>query len=79
MEIDLQGDLAGILTLAGKKNRPLDRNDQSAQQVKAVEGLATTLTCSSMRPDSEHISAFAGLERPLASASVVSAVRVLGH
>jgi hypothetical protein len=44
LEIDLYGDLAGILTLAGKKDRPLDQNDQSVQQVKVVRGLATTFT-----------------------------------
>ena len=38
LEIDLYGDLAGILTLAGKKARPLDQNDQSVQQVKVVAG-----------------------------------------
>ena len=38
LEIDLYGDLAGILTLAGKKDRPLDQNDQSVQQVKVVAG-----------------------------------------
>jgi len=39
LEIDLYGDLAGILTLAGKKDRPLDQNDQSVQQVKMVAGV----------------------------------------
>ena len=38
LEIDLFGDLAGILTLAGKKDKPLDQNDQSLQQVKVVAG-----------------------------------------
>ena len=33
LELDLYGDLAGILTLAGKKDRPLDQNDRSVQQV----------------------------------------------
>jgi hypothetical protein len=35
LEIDLYGDLAGILTpsLAGKKDRPLDQNDQSVKDV----------------------------------------------
>jgi hypothetical protein len=28
----LYGDLAGILTRAGKKDRPLDQKDQSVQQ-----------------------------------------------
>ena len=39
LEIDLYGDLAGILTLAGKKARPLDQNDLSVQQVKVVAGV----------------------------------------
>ena len=39
LEIDLYGDLAGILTLAGKKARPLDQNDPSVQQVKVVAGV----------------------------------------
>jgi hypothetical protein len=39
LEIDLYGDLAGILTLAGKKDRPLNQNDQSVQQVKVVAGV----------------------------------------
>ena len=38
LDIDLYGDLAGILTLAGKKNAPLDQNDKSVQQVKVVAG-----------------------------------------
>jgi site-specific DNA recombinase len=38
LEIDLYGDLAGILSLAGKKDRPLDQNDLSIQQVKMVAG-----------------------------------------
>jgi hypothetical protein len=38
LEIDLYGDLAGILTLAGKKARPLDQDDLSVQQVKVVAG-----------------------------------------
>jgi site-specific DNA recombinase len=37
-EIDLYGDLAGILTLAGKKAKPLDQDDPSVQQVKVVAG-----------------------------------------
>jgi hypothetical protein len=37
--IDLYGDLAGILTLAGKKATPLDQNDLSVQQVKVVAGV----------------------------------------
>jgi site-specific DNA recombinase len=39
LELDLYGDLAGILTLAGKKDRPLDQNDRSVQQVKMVAGV----------------------------------------
>jgi site-specific DNA recombinase len=38
LEIDLYGDLAGILSLAGKKSRPLDKNDEGVQQVKVVAG-----------------------------------------
>ena len=38
LEIDLYGDLAGILTLAGKKTKPLDQDDLSVQQVKVVAG-----------------------------------------
>ena len=39
LEIDLYGDLAGILTLAAKKDRPLDQNGLSVQQVKVVAGV----------------------------------------
>ena len=39
LEIDLYGDLAGILTLAGKKAKPLDQDDPSVQQVKVVAGV----------------------------------------
>ena len=39
LEIDLYGDLAGILSLAGKKDRPFDQNDLSFQQVKVVAGI----------------------------------------
>jgi site-specific DNA recombinase len=39
LEIDPYGDLAGILALAGKEDRPLDQNDQSVQQVKLVAGV----------------------------------------
>jgi hypothetical protein len=38
LEIDLYGDLAGILTLATKQNRPLEESDRSVQQVKLVAG-----------------------------------------
>ena len=38
LEIDLYGDLAGILTLAGKKTKPLDQDDLSVQHVKVVAG-----------------------------------------
>jgi len=41
--IDLYGDLAGILTLAGKKDRPLDQNDLSVQHVKMVAGARNDL------------------------------------
>jgi site-specific DNA recombinase len=39
LEIDLYGDLAGILTLAGRKKTPIDQNDKSVQQVKVVAGV----------------------------------------
>jgi Cupin domain len=38
LEIDLFGDLAGILGLAANKNGPLDASDPSIQQVKLVAG-----------------------------------------
>ena len=38
LDIDLYDDLAGILSLAGKKDRPLDQSDPSVQQVKVVAG-----------------------------------------
>ncbi len=38
LEIDLYGDLAGILTLAANKDRPLEASDPSVQQVKLVAG-----------------------------------------
>jgi hypothetical protein len=38
LEIDLYGDLGGILTLAKKEDRPLDESDPSVQQVKLVAG-----------------------------------------
>jgi len=38
LEIDLYGDLAGILTLAANKDRPLEASDPSVQQVKVVAG-----------------------------------------
>ena len=38
LEINLYGDLAGILALAAKKDRPFDQNDPSIQQVKVVAG-----------------------------------------
>jgi site-specific DNA recombinase len=44
LEIDLYGDLAGILTLAGKKARPLDRDELSVQQVKVVAGARNSHT-----------------------------------
>jgi site-specific DNA recombinase len=36
LKIDLYGDLAGILTLAGRKKTPIDQDDKSVQQVKVV-------------------------------------------
>ena len=39
LEIDLFGDLAGILGLAANKNGPLDESDPSIQQVKLVAGV----------------------------------------
>jgi site-specific DNA recombinase len=39
LDIDLHGDLAGILSLAGKKDRPFDQNGLSFQQVKVVAGI----------------------------------------
>jgi hypothetical protein len=38
LEIDLYGDLAGILGLAANKNGPLDESDPTIQQVKLVAG-----------------------------------------
>ncbi len=38
LDIDLFGDLAGILSLAANKQRPLDESDPSVQQVKMVAG-----------------------------------------
>jgi site-specific DNA recombinase len=38
LEIDLHGDLAGILTMAANKDRPLEASDPSVQQVKMVAG-----------------------------------------
>lgn len=38
LEIDIYGDLAGILGLAANKNGPLDESDPSVQQVKLVAG-----------------------------------------
>ena len=39
LEIDLFGDFAGILTLAGNKKGPLDESDPSVQQVRMVAGV----------------------------------------
>ncbi len=39
LEIDLYGDLAGILGLATKNNGPLEKSDPSVQQVKMVAGV----------------------------------------
>lgn len=38
LDIDLFGDLAGILALAANKDRPLDESDPSVRQVKVVAG-----------------------------------------
>ena len=38
IDIDLYGDLAGILGLAANKNGPLDESDPSLKQVKVVAG-----------------------------------------
>jgi len=38
LDIDLFGDLAGILALAANKDGPLDKSDPSVQQVKMVAG-----------------------------------------
>ena len=39
LDIDLYGDLAGILGLAANKNGPLDVSDPSLKQVKVVAGI----------------------------------------
>ena len=39
LDISLFGDLAGILTMAANKDRPLDKSDLSVQQVKMVAGV----------------------------------------
>ena len=39
LDIDLFGDLAGILSLASKNEGPLDESDPSVQQVKMVAGV----------------------------------------
>ena len=39
LDIDLYGDLAGILSLAANKDRPLDKSDPSVVQVKLVAGV----------------------------------------
>lgn len=38
LDIDLYGDLAGILTLATKNDAPLKKSHASVQQVKVVAG-----------------------------------------
>jgi site-specific DNA recombinase len=43
LAINLYGDVAGILTLAGNKGRPLDHSDPSVQQVKVVAGARNDL------------------------------------
>ena len=44
LEIDLYGDLARILTLAGRKAKPLDQSDPSVHQVMVVAGARNTHT-----------------------------------
>ena len=39
LEIDLYGDLAGILSMAGNKGKQLDKSDPAVQQVKMVAGV----------------------------------------
>jgi site-specific DNA recombinase len=43
LDIDLYGDLAGILGLAGNRNGPLDESDPSLKQVKVVAGTCNHL------------------------------------
>ena len=38
LEINLYGDLAGILSLAANRDRPLEASDPSVQQDKVVAG-----------------------------------------
>ncbi|MGI9505021.1 MAG: hypothetical protein ACR2RE_18400 [Geminicoccaceae bacterium] len=38
LEIDLHGDLAGILSMATNKDKPLEESDPPVQQVKMVAG-----------------------------------------
>ena len=38
LDIDLYGDLAGILTVAANKEKPLQKSDPSVVQVKMVAG-----------------------------------------
>ena len=48
LDIDLYGDLAGILTMAANKERPLDESDPSVQQVKMVAGVGFEPTQSAL-------------------------------
>ena len=43
LDIDLFGDLAGILTLVEQKERPLEQSDPSVQQGKMVAGVHNQL------------------------------------
>jgi DNA invertase Pin-like site-specific DNA recombinase len=49
LEIDLYGDLAGILSLAANKNRPLDASDPFVVQVKMVAGARNYLYRTNLR------------------------------
>ena len=51
LEIDLYGHLAGILTLAASKDRPLNASDPSVQQVKVVAGAGLNLRRSGYEPE----------------------------
>jgi hypothetical protein len=51
LHIDLHGELAGILTLAANKERPLEASDPSVQQVKVVAGEDLNLRPSGYEPD----------------------------
>ena len=57
LEIDLYGDLAGILGLAANKNGPLDESDPSIQQVKLVAGAGYQHHCWSRLGLEGHVQA----------------------